>query len=143
MDRAMTSHRIVNPPSLAEPRGFAHAVVAVPGRTIWLGGQTAHDADGKLRGATLVEQFDRAAANVVEALRAAGGEVDQLVSMQLFVTDVAEYRAALTELGNVWRRWFGRRYPALALFEVSGLFDPAALVEIVAVAVVPDTRETA
>jgi enamine deaminase RidA (YjgF/YER057c/UK114 family) len=143
MERTMTPHRIVNPPSLAEPVGFAHAVVAAPGRTIWLGGQTGHDADGNLQGATLVEQFDRAAANVVEALRAAGGEVDQLVSMQLFVTDAAEYRASLTELGDVWRRWFGRHYPAVALFEVSGLFDPAALVEIVAVAVVPDTAEPA
>ena len=138
MGGAMTPHRIVNPPSLAEPVGFAHAVVAAPGRTIWLGGQAGHDADGRLQGATLVEQFDRAAANLVEALRAAGGEVDQLVSMQLFVTDAAQYRASLRELGEVWRRWFGRHYPAVALFEVSALFDPAALVEIVAVAAVPE-----
>jgi enamine deaminase RidA (YjgF/YER057c/UK114 family) len=134
----MTPHRIVNAPSLAEPVGFAHAVVAAPGRTIWLGGQAAHDADGELQGATLAEQFDRAAANVVEALRAAGGRPDQLVSMQLFVTDAAEYRASLAELGDVWRRHFGRHYPAVALFEVGGLFDPGALVEIVAIAVVPE-----
>jgi enamine deaminase RidA (YjgF/YER057c/UK114 family) len=139
----MTPHRVVNPPSLAEPVGFAHAVVTAPGRTIWLGGQVAHDADGKLQGATLVEQFDRAAANVVEALRAAGGQPEELVSVQLFVTDAAEYRASLADLGEVWRRHFGRHYPAVALFEVSRLFDPAALVEIVAVAVVPDTSESA
>jgi enamine deaminase RidA (YjgF/YER057c/UK114 family) len=138
----MTPHRIVNPPSLADPVGFAHAVVAAPGRTIWLGGQTGHDADGNLRGATLVEQFDRAAENVAEALRAAGATVDQLVSMQLFVTDAAEYRASLSQLGDVWLRWFGRHYPAVALFEVSGLFDPAAVIEIMAVAVVPDTAQT-
>jgi enamine deaminase RidA (YjgF/YER057c/UK114 family) len=139
----MTPHRVVNPPSLAQPIGFSHAVVARPGRTVWLGGQTAQDADGTIQGATLVEQFDRAAANVAEALGAAGGQPDHLVSMQLFVTDAAEYRASLRELGDVWRRRFGRHYPALALFEVSGLFDPAALVEIVAVAVVPDTSVTA
>ena len=67
----MTPHRVVNPPSLVEPVGFSHAVVAGPGRTVWLGGQTAHDADGMIQGATLVAQFDRAAANVVEALGAA------------------------------------------------------------------------
>jgi enamine deaminase RidA (YjgF/YER057c/UK114 family) len=143
MERTMTPHRIVNPPSLPDPVGFAHAVVSSPGRTIWLGGQAGHDADGNIQGATLVEQFDQAAANVVEALRAAGGEADQLVSMQLFVTNAAEYRASLAKLGDVWRRWFGRHYPAVALFEVSGLFDPAALVEIVAVAVVPETAKTA
>jgi enamine deaminase RidA (YjgF/YER057c/UK114 family) len=138
----MTAHRIVNPPGLAEPVGFAHAVVAALGRTVWLGGQAGHDADGKLEGATLMEQFDRAAANVVEALRAAGGQPDELVSVQLFVTDAAGYRASAAELGEIWRRHFGRHYPAVALFEVSGLFDPAALVEIVAVAVVPDRPES-
>ena len=36
-----TPHRIVTVPSLAEPVGFAHAVVSSPGRTVHLGGQTA------------------------------------------------------------------------------------------------------
>lgn len=135
----MTGHRIVNPPDLPEPVGFAHAVVAAPGRTVWLGGQTAQDADGRVQGATLVEQFDRAAANVAKALRGAGGEPEHLVSAQLFVTDAEQYRRSLRELGAVWRRHFGRHYPAMALFEVSALADPAAAVEIMAVAVVPDS----
>jgi enamine deaminase RidA (YjgF/YER057c/UK114 family) len=134
-------HRVVNPPGLVEPVGFAHAVVAARGQTVWLAGQAAHDADGTLQGATLVEQFDRAAGNVLEALRAAGGEAEHVVSVQLFVTDAEAYRGSLRELGDVWRRHFGRHYPAMALVEVSGLFDPAAVVEIMAVAVVPDTAE--
>ena len=52
-----------------------------------------------IEGATLAEQFDVAAGNVVAALRAAGGTPEDIVSMQIFVTDVAEYQAALRELG--------------------------------------------
>jgi enamine deaminase RidA (YjgF/YER057c/UK114 family) len=132
MDGPMKAeHRIVTAPGLAEPIGYAHAVVAAPGRTVYLGGQVG-------AGATVVEQFDVAAANLVAALHAAGGEPDDLVSLVVYATDVGEYRASLHDLGAVWRRHFGRRYPAMALVEVSALLDPDARVELMGVAVVPD-----
>lgn len=130
------AHRIVTAAELAPPIGYAHAVVA-EGATVWLGGQTALDAQGEIVGDTLCEQFDRAAANVMIALRAAGGDAPDLVSVQIFVTDVADYRAHLRELGDIWQRHFGRHYPASGLFGVTRLFDEAALVELMAVAVVP------
>ncbi len=134
----MTPHRIVNPDGLAAPVGFAHAVVAAPGRLVFLGGQVAHDAEGVCRGDTLVEQFERALGNVLTALAAAGGEPEHLVSVQIFTTDAAAYRASRHELGEVYRRLAGRHYPAMALFEVSALFDPAAFVELVCTAVVEE-----
>ena len=82
---------IVNPPELPEPVGFAHAVVA--GGAVYLGGQTGD-------GASLVEQFDSAAAKLVTALRAAGGEPDRLVSLVIYTTDIEEYRASTRELGR-------------------------------------------
>jgi enamine deaminase RidA (YjgF/YER057c/UK114 family) len=124
-------HRIVNPPELGEPSGYAHAVVAAPGRTVYLGGQTG-------TGDTVAAQFDTAAASLVTALRAAGGEPDDLVSLVVYSTDLDEYRAALEELGGVWRRHFGRRYPAMALLGVSALADPEARIELMGVAVVAD-----
>ena len=131
-------HRIVTAPGLADPVGYAHAVVAAQGRTVYLGGQIAQGPDGFVRGGTIVEQFDIAAANVVAALESAGGRPDDLVSLLVFVTDIGEYRASPRELGAVWRRHFGSRYPALALVGVSELFEPDALVELVGVAVIPD-----
>jgi enamine deaminase RidA (YjgF/YER057c/UK114 family) len=124
-------HRIVDVPGLPEPVGYAHAVVAAPGRTVYLGGQIGS-------GETVVEQFDAAAANLVAALRAAGGEPDDLVSMVVYATDLDEYRASLSDLGEVWRHHFGRRYPAMALVGVSALLAPHARVELMGVAVVPD-----
>jgi enamine deaminase RidA (YjgF/YER057c/UK114 family) len=126
-----SEHRIVNAPGLAKPVGYAHAVVAAPGRTVYLGGQIG-------AGETVVDQFAAAAANLVAALRAAGGEPDDLVSVVVYATDVGEYRASLRELGEVWRHHFGRRYPAMALVGVSALLNPEARVELMGVAVVPD-----
>lgn len=134
---AQRVHEIVNPPELAAPVGFAHAVVAAPGRTVYLGGQAAQRSDGTIGGATLGEQFELALANVVTALRAAGGEPEHLVSLIIYTTDAAGYRAGLRELGEIYRRHFGKHYPAMALFEVTGLFDPAATIELVGTAVIP------
>jgi enamine deaminase RidA (YjgF/YER057c/UK114 family) len=124
-------HRIVDVPGLPEPVGYAHAVVAAPGRTVYLGGQVG-------AGETIVEQFDAAAANLVAALRAAGGEPDDLVSLVVYATKLDEYRASLSDLGEVWRQHFGRRYPAMALIGVSALLDPLDRIELMGVAVVPD-----
>lgn len=130
----MSGHLIVNPASLAKPVGFAHAVVA--GDTVYLAGQTAQDADGVIVGSTIVEQFDVAAGNVVTALSAAGGLPEHLVSLVVYVTDMSGYRAALRDLAPVYRRHFGRHYPAMALIGVAELFDPAAKVELVGTAVI-------
>jgi len=137
----MTSaHKLVNPATLAPPLGFSHAAAAAPGRTVYLGGQTAHGPTGILQGTDIVEQFDAAAGNVVTALQAVGAQPEDLVSMQIFVTDADAYRGATHELRDVYRKHFGRHYPAMALFEVVGLFDPDAYVELMGIAVIPDTK---
>lgn len=134
------AHEIVTSPELAPPVGYAHAVAPSAGRLVYLGGQTALGPDGKIVGETLPEQLDVAAGNVLAALRAAGGVAQDIVSMQVFVRDVADYRARLRELGEVWRRRFGAHYPAMGLFGVTALFDEPALIELMAVAVVPEQR---
>jgi enamine deaminase RidA (YjgF/YER057c/UK114 family) len=134
----MSPHEVVNPEQLAPAVGFSHAVVAAPGRTVYLGGQTAQHPDGTIAGETLSEQFDVALANLVTALHAVGAEPEHLVSMIVYTTDAADYRARLPELGQIYRRHLGKHYPAMAFFEVKGLFDPAAVIELVCTAVIPD-----
>jgi enamine deaminase RidA (YjgF/YER057c/UK114 family) len=126
----------VNPPSLAAPSGFAHAVIATGGRIVFLAGQTALDAGGAIVGGTIVEQFERALANLLTALTAAGGQPDDLASLTVYALDLADYRAHGREIGAVWRRLAGREYPAMAAIGVSRLWDPAALVEVQGYAVV-------
>ena len=133
----MSNHRFVNPPTLMPGSGFSHVAVPANGHTVYLAGQTAHQRDGAVRGATLLEQADAALENLVHAVRAAGGHPQHLVSLQIFVTDVPAYRDAVPNMRDVWQRHLGKHYPAISLFGVTELFDPAAMIEIVAVAVVP------
>lgn len=133
-------HRVVNPPELGPAVGFSHAVVAAPGRHVYLGGQVAQGPDGVVVAGSLVEQFDVALGNVVTALRAAGAEPEHLVRLIVYTTEPEEYRASLAELGTTYRRHLGRHYPAMAFFAVSALFDLTAVVELVGTAVVPDTH---
>jgi enamine deaminase RidA (YjgF/YER057c/UK114 family) len=86
----------------------------------------------------VVTQFERALGNLLAALRAAGGEPGHLASLTIYATDLADYRAHGRELGEVWRRLAGPRYPATAAVGVSRLWDAAALVEVQGLAVLPD-----
>ena len=132
-------HEVVNPPELGTPSGFSHAVVSRGGRTVWLAGQTALDAEGRIVApGDVVAQFEQALGNLLTALRAAGGEPEHLVTMTTYIVDVPDYRAHARELGRVWRRLVGTHYPALAGIGVTRLWDDDALVEVQAVAVVPD-----
>jgi enamine deaminase RidA (YjgF/YER057c/UK114 family) len=135
-----SGHRLITAPGLAPPSGYAHAVVAADGPVVLLGGQTAMGPDGAIVGSTIVEQFDVAAGNVVAALAAAGGRPDDLVALTIYTTDMPAYRGSLADVGVVYRRHLGRHYPAMALIGVAELFDPAALVELVGVAVLPEGR---
>lgn len=126
--------RNINPDELGPARGFSHATAA--GDTVWLGGQIGADASGRVaEPGDLVAQFGRAIKRVGVALRAAGCEPEDTVKLTYYVTNLKLYRESLQALGPVYREVFGRHYPATTLIEVSGLFDPDAMVEIDAVAV--------
>lgn len=127
----------VDPPELGRPRGFSHAVVAPPGRIVFLAGQTALDPDGRIVGAGVVEQFERALGNLLTALRAAGGEPQHLATLTVYAVDLADYRSHAREIGAVWRRLVGTDYPAMAGIGVARLWDDEALVEVQGIAALP------
>ena len=130
----------VNPPDLAVPSGFSHAVVAAVSegsRVVFLAGQTGMDAAGAIVAGGLVAQFERALANLLAALAAAGGRPEQLATLTVYIVDMEDYRRRAGEIGAVWRRLAGRDYPAMAGIGVSRLWDAEALVELQGAAVLP------
>lgn len=130
----MTADRL-NPDGLAPPAGFSHAVTATGSRLVFLAGQTALDVAGRISGADLPAQFERALTNLLTALDAAGGTPADLTRVTVYTTDVAGYRAHARELGRIWRAHAGRDYPAMALIGVVRLWDEEALVELDGIAV--------
>jgi enamine deaminase RidA (YjgF/YER057c/UK114 family) len=125
----------VDPPELPGARGFSHAVVGT-GTTVFLAGQTALGADGRIEGVGVVAQFERALTNLLTALEAAGGAPDNLASLTVYAVDLVDYRAHARELGEVWRRLVGRDYPAMAAVGVVRLWDADAVIELQGIAVI-------
>lgn len=128
----------VNPASLAKPSGYSHGTLA--GNTLYLGGQTALDAQMQIVEGGIVEQFRQAFGNVLATLREAGGQPSDLVSITIFLTDIPDYQAHGREIGQVWRELAGPVYPAMAGIGTTGLWQPEALIEIMGVAVIPEDR---
>jgi enamine deaminase RidA (YjgF/YER057c/UK114 family) len=122
----------INPPELGRPSGLSHAVSVTGRRIVFLAGQTAPEASG------VVAQFELSLGSLLLALRAAGGQPADLVSMTIYVVNVDDYRTHAREIGAVWRRLAGSDYPAMAAIGISRLWDETALVEIQAVAALPD-----
>lgn len=132
-----TPHTLINPETMSPAKGFTHAVVPADGKTVYLAGQIAANSVGKVVGDTFADQYDMALENVVAAVAAAGGEPGSVVSLVVYTTDMAAYRDQLREVGAAHRKHLGRHFPAMAMFGVTELFEQAAMVEIVAIAVVP------
>lgn len=126
----------VNPPELGAPKGFSHAVVATES-IVFLAGQTALDASGRIHGENVVAQFEQALGNLLTALAAAGGKPSDLASLTIYIVDMAEYQANSRAIGAVWKRLVSNQYPAMAGIGVARLWDAEALVEVQGYAVVP------
>lgn len=124
--------QIINPDSLVKPSGFAHGVRA--GDFVFLGGQTAMDAEGRIVPGGIVEQFVQAFSNVLTTLEAAGGRPSDLVDATIYLVDVDDYQRNGREIGRLWREMAGTEYPAMAGIGVTRLWQPEALIEIRGVA---------
>ena len=135
--------RIVNPPSLAPPRGFSHGIATTGGTLLFLAGQDASDAAGRIVApGDLVGQMRQVLANLRAVLAAAGGVPQDIVQLTVFVSDRDDYLAKRKPLGEEFRRCFEGYYPTMALFEVSGFYQAAALIEMQGMAVIPsDARD--
>ncbi len=127
---------IITPPDLAKPRGYSHGVKVRGGATLYIAGQVAFDADGKVVGpGELVRQFEQALANFLRVLEVGGASPQDVVKMTVYTVDRGAYRANLKAIGRAYRAVFGHHYPAMTLVEVKSLYDEGILVEIEGIAV--------
>ncbi|MFS8086682.1 MAG: RidA family protein [Acidobacteriota bacterium] len=126
----------INPETLGAPSGYSNGVLTgAGGRLLFVAGQVGWDETQKIVSSELVEQFDRALANVITIVTEAGGKPEQIARLVIYVTDKNEYKAHMKEIGERYRGHLGRHFPAMVLVEVKGLLEDAAQVEIEAIAV--------
>ena len=128
---------IINPPTLAPPIGFSHGVLVSGGRMLFLAGQTGSNAEGQIIApGDLVAQYEQTLRNLQTVVESAGGKMQDITKLDIFIRDREDYLAQLQPLGIVHRSFFGSYYPAMALFEVSAFFQNETLVEIEGFAVI-------
>jgi enamine deaminase RidA (YjgF/YER057c/UK114 family) len=130
-------HRVLQPEGWARPSGYSNGIEA-RGRTIYTGGQIGWNGQCRFEVFDLAGQVRQTLQNILDILSVAGAGPEHITTMTWYVTDRKAYSASLKEIGAAWKETMGRNFPAMAVVEVSGLIEDAALVEIQAIAVVPD-----
>lgn len=126
---------LINPPQLAKPRGFNHGILVEGGRLLFLAGQDASDANGKIVApGDIVKQYEQLIRNLQAVVEAAGGKLQDIVKLNIYVTNREDYISRSREIGELHRAHFGNHYPAMALFEVKSLFQDDALIEMEGIA---------
>ena len=120
-------------PELAPSSGhFAHGVAVEGGRTIYVSGQVARNADGSVEGVgDPARQTEKLLANMRCVLAQAGATLADVVQVIVYVTRMED----VPQIHAVRERCFGDCRPASTLVEVSRLRHPDFLVEMAAIAV--------
>jgi enamine deaminase RidA (YjgF/YER057c/UK114 family) len=115
---------------------FSPAVTTVGGRVIWLAGHGAtHDANGKSLAGDFEAQVHATFKFLEATLKSANGKLEDMVTMTVFILDVRHSRT----FTNLRKQYFpSGRYPGSALITVAGFADPAMMIEIQGIAVVPE-----
>lgn len=127
----------INPSHWPRPSGYSNAMIA-SGRVVAVAGQIGWDPiTRQLVSDDFVAQTRKALENVVEALRASGAGVQEIVRLTWFITDKRAYVARAKEVGEAYRAVMGKHFPAMSVVVVSALVEDRALVEIEATAVLP------
>ena len=131
------SVRHINPDSLNKNPAFSNVVVVEGNvKTVHIGGQDAINASGEIVGkGDIVAQTEQVLANVRAALEAGGARPEHIIKWNLYVVEGQPLQAGFAAFQNAWPEVTNP--PAITMAFVSGLAHPDFLVEMDAVAVVP------
>ena len=127
-----------DPPGVIVPFGiFSNAAWQPPGRVLHIAGQVAWDEDGAIIGkGDIKAQTRQVVRNVKGIVESAGGTIDDIVTVKVYVVEMS----GLKDIHEVRKEYFSEPYPASTLVQVAGLVDPELMIEMDAIAVIPEDR---
>ena len=129
--------KILQPAGWPRPKGYANGISA-KGRMIFTAGIIGTNEQDIIMSRHFEGQFEQAMRNIVGILAEDGAGPEHIVRLTIYVTDRFQYISRRDDITPIWKSIMGSHYPAIALVEVKGLVNSAALVEIEATAVVPE-----
>jgi 2-iminobutanoate/2-iminopropanoate deaminase len=125
----------IQPSAQTDPHSYYTEAVRY-GNLVFVSGQVALDSDGEVVGeGDVAAQANRALENLGRVLDAAGASPAYVLKITIFMTNAAD-RARIMPAR---RAFFGATRPASTLVEVRALARPELLIEIEAIAAVPDS----
>ena len=129
--------KILQPAGWPRPSGYSNGISA-SGRMIFTAGIIGTNEQDVIVARQFEQQFGQALRNIRAILAADGAGMEHIVRLTIYVTDRHQYISRRDDITPIWKELMGAHYPAVALVEVKGLVNSAALVEIEATAVVPE-----
>jgi enamine deaminase RidA (YjgF/YER057c/UK114 family) len=126
----------INPDGMLKSPVFSQGIVLPAGaRTLIIGGQNGVDDTGQLVSSDLAGQTAKAVDNLIKVLETAGGTLEGLVRVGLYIKGDIDIRPGL----EAWMQRWGQRPnpPTVVAVRVAGLATPDVLIEIEATAVLP------
>jgi enamine deaminase RidA (YjgF/YER057c/UK114 family) len=109
-------------------------IVPAGARTLYVGGQNGVGADGQVVGDSIAAQTEQAMHNVLAVLAEAGASQEDVAKLTILLVTGSDLAAGFAASQSVW----GAHPTAVTVLFVSGLANPAYLVEIEAIAALPD-----
>lgn len=128
---------VLQPDGWPRPKGYANGISA-RGRMVFTAGVVGWNAHEVFEETTLAGQFRQALVNTLAILAKGGAAPSDIVRMTCYVTSRDDYLASAPTIGAHWREILGKVYPCMAVVEVKGLVEAAAMIEIETTAVVDD-----
>jgi enamine deaminase RidA (YjgF/YER057c/UK114 family) len=122
---------------IRQPNGhFSHATaIEAKGKLVFISGMTARRPDGSIAGIGDVEaQTRQVCENLKAAVEEAGGTLDDICRVDVFIRNMEHFDV----IHKVRREYFTGVAPASTMVEVNKFTSPDYLIEINAIAVVPD-----
>jgi reactive intermediate/imine deaminase len=127
--------RYLNPASLSAPTGYSHVVEVNSGRTIYIAGQVALDKSGNVVGkGDFAAQTTQVFENLKLALAAVGATFENVVKINTYVTDMSHVET----LRGIRAKYYSKNAPASTLVQIGKLAREEFMIEIEAIAVVPE-----
>jgi len=127
----------ISSPKLRQPSGvFSHATtIEAKGRLVFISGMTARRPDGSIAGVgDISEQTRQVCENIKAAVEAAGGSMDDICRVDVYVRNMEHFDA----IHKVRGQYFKPPLPASTMVEVTKMTSPDYLIEINAIAVLPN-----
>ena len=126
---------IIHPEGWKPTKGYANGILTSDGQ-LFIGGQIGWTSEQIFETDTFIGQMEQTLINIVDIVKAAGGEINNIVRLTWYIKSKKEYLSNQKSIGKVYQKILGQHYPAMAMFVVQDLIEDEAILEIEATAII-------